>query len=267
MLGWLRKKPKAEASEPARTPDAMRVYAVGDIHGRADLVAQLQRKIELDAAEHPEKDMHLIYLGDYIDRGPESRAVLERLSTQPPAGLNTHFLMGNHEQAMLTFLAEPAGYAQWLEYGGLATVESYLSDRGPVDLSDLMELGAMLSDAVPAHQLEFLRNLELYLCLGDYLFVHAGLRPGVPLEDQQPDDLLWIRGEFLRSDSPHPYVVVHGHHVGDTIDVRANRICVDTGAYATGCLSCLILDGTERFRMDTLEGGPVPLVEETSADA
>jgi serine/threonine protein phosphatase 1 len=264
MLGWLRPKRKAEAA-PARTPDGMRIYAVGDIHGRADLVEQLQQQIELDAAQHPGKDRRLIYLGDYVDRGPQSREVLERLSTEPPAGVTTHCLMGNHEQAMLRFLADPAGYAQWLEYGGLATIESYTSGQWRMDPDDLGDIAAVLSDAVPAHQLEFLKGLELYRCFGDYLFVHAGIRPGVPLEAQQIEDLLWIRGEFLSATTPHPFVVVHGHHVGDAIDVRKNRICVDTGAYATGCLSCVILDGSDRFRMDTQEGGPVPLTKESPA--
>lgn len=261
MLGWFRGKRKTERAA-ARTPDGMRIYAVGDIHGRADLLEQLQQQIELDAAQHPGKDRHLIFLGDYVDRGPQSREVLERLSNQPPAGVTTHCLMGNHEQAMLRFLADPAGFAQWLEYGGLATIESYTSGQWRMDTDDVVDLAAALNDAVPAHQLAFLKGLELYLCFGDYLFVHAGIRPGVPLKAQQTEDLLWIRGEFLSATSPHPFMVVHGHHVGDAIDVRKNRICVDTGAYATGCLSCLILDGSERFRMDTRQGGPVPLTKE-----
>ncbi|MEA3641105.1 MAG: metallophosphoesterase family protein [Lamprobacter sp.] len=243
----------------------MRIYAVGDIHGRADLVEQLQHQIGQDAAEHAGKELHLIYLGDYVDRGPNSREVLELLSAKPPVGLVSHCLMGNHEQAMLNFLDDPVGAAQWLKYGGLETIESYTSDGWEIDPDDVTGMAMALRDALPEHQLAFLKGLELYQCFGHYLFVHAGIRPGVPLKAQRADDLLWIRGEFLNSAKVHPFVVVHGHHVGDAVEVHSNRICVDTGAYATGSLSCLILDGADRLRMDTREGGPFPLEGEAYA--
>lgn len=265
MFGWWRERKTTLSQEPACTPDGMRIYAVGDIHGRADLLERLQGQIERDAAQHADKELFLIYLGDYVDRGPQSREVLELLSRHRPLGLTTHFLSGNHEQAMLSFLRDPLAAAQWLEYGGLATIASYrnaaslMAGDWEADPDDLIETAAALRAAIPAHQQGFLEGLELSRCFGDYLFVHAGIRPGVPIERQQVQDLLWIRDPFLRYAKPHPFVVVHGHHVSETIDVRPNRICIDTGAYATGCLSCLILEGSERLFLDTQRGGPQPL--------
>lgn len=259
MLGWWRERRSALSQEPARTPDGMRIYAVGDIHGRADLLERLQDQIEQDAARHPGKQLLLIYLGDYVDRGPQSREVLELLSRHRPLGASTHFLSGNHEQAMLSFLRDPLASAQWLGYGGWETIASYTGGAWEADPDDLVETAAVLRAALPEHQLAFLEALELSRCFGDYLFVHAGIRPGVPMERQQAQDLLWIREPFLRYTKPHPFVVVHGHHVGESVDVRPNRICVDTGAYATGCLSCLILDGAERLLLNTRQRGVMPL--------
>jgi serine/threonine protein phosphatase 1 len=237
----------------------MRIYAVGDVHGRADLVQRLLGQIEADAAQHPDKDRRLVLLGDYVDRGPQSREVLELLSTFEGSGLSACFLMGNHEQAMLGFLADPVAMAQWFEYGGLETLASYGIAAPAREVDDLLETAAALRAALPAHQLAFLEGLELSRRFGDYLFVHAGIRPEVPLEAQEPRDLMWIRETFLSYDKPHPLMVVHGHHVTDGVDARANRIGVDTGAYATGCLSCLVLDGAQRWVMDTRRGEPLPL--------
>ncbi len=262
MFGWWHERKTRASPGPEQlpcVPEGMRLYAVGDIHGRADLLEQLQGQMEQDAAQHQDKDLRLVYLGDYIDRGPQSREVLELLSSHRPAGVTTHFLMGNHEQAMLAFLADPLSAAQWLQFGGLATIVSYAAGEWEADADDLVETAAALRAALPEHQLAFLEGLELSRCFGDYLFVHAGIRPAVPLEQQQAQDLLWIREPFLSYAKPHPLMVVHGHHVGDAIDVRPNRICVDTGAYATGCLSCLILDGDKRLFLDTQRGGPQPL--------
>ncbi|MBK1705933.1 hypothetical protein CKO40_15560 [Halochromatium glycolicum] len=245
--------------EPARAPEEMRLYVVGDIHGRADLLEPLQARIEADAARYPDRDRWLIYLGDYVDRGPQSREVLECLSRPPAAALNRCCLMGNHEQAMLGFLADPLAGAHWLEFGGLATLSSYQVAPPTPDADGLLEAAAALRAALPAHHLAFLEQLELSRRFGDYLFVHAGIRPGVPLEAQAPQDLLWIREPFLSARKPHPLMVVHGHHVSVAVDVRANRIGVDTGAYATGRLSCLVLEGTGRWLLDTREGGPRPL--------
>jgi serine/threonine protein phosphatase 1 len=263
ILGRLRDRSPKLSAEPARTPEGMRIYAVGDIHGRADLLERLNNQIQQDAAQHAEKALQLIYLGDYVDRGPQSQEVLELLTMQRPKGLTPHFLMGNHEQAMLSFLFDPLPSMQWLSYGGLATIASYAAGAWEVDRNDLLKTRAALRAAIPMHHRAFLQSLALSLRFGDYLFVHAGIRPDVPIEQQQALDLLWIRDRFLSHTKAHPFVVVHGHHVVETVDVRSNRIGIDTGAYATGCLSCLILDGAERLYLDTRQGGPRPLHEAT----
>jgi serine/threonine protein phosphatase 1 len=237
----------------------MRLYVVGDIHGRADLLQSVQAQVEADAARHPDRERWLIFLGDYVDRGPQSREVLEHLSGPPAAGLNRCCLMGNHEQALLSFLADPVAGAHWLEFGALATLSSYQVAPPPADVDGLLAAAAALRAALPAHQRAFLEQLELSRRFGDYLFVHAGIRPGLPLTAQTPQDLLWIREPFLSARRPHPLMVVHGHHITEAIDVRANRIGVDTGAYATGRLSCLVLEGTGRWLLDTRAGGPRPL--------
>lgn len=296
MLSWRRHRSAERLTPVPKVPDGMRLYAVGDIHGRADLLEQLLGLIAADAAQHPAQACWLLFLGDYVDRGPQSREVLELLTrlwqrgfaaaaqsadpgdqaestgTGPPGGadaaadperapeaLSCGFLMGNHEQSMLHFLADPLGAAQWLEYGGLETLASYGVAAPAPDFDGLMEAGAALRAAVPAHHLAFLEGLELSRQFGDYLFVHAGIRPGVPIEDQEPADLLWIREPFLSHQKPHPLMIVHGHQIRDGVDLRLNRIGIDTGAYATGCLSCLVLDGAERWLIDTVQGGPAPI--------
>lgn len=259
LFDWWPIGRQSAPARPARTPDGTRIYAVGDIHGRADLLGEMQRKIEQDASYHADKHRVLIYLGDYVDRGPQSREVLERLSNHALDGIETHFLIGNHEQAMLGFLDKPLKFVDWLNFGGLATLASYGVPHGGQDADSLMLTAAALKAAIPAHQMAFLRQLERLYQVGDYLFVHAGIAPEVPIASQRTHDLLWIRGQFLNYTKPHPAMVVHGHHVTDNIDLRPNRIGIDTGAYATGCLSCLILDGTDRELLDSRSASAVPV--------
>lgn len=241
------------ARTPPRTPAGLRIYAVGDIHGRHDLLRQLQDQILQDAAQHPTRRKVIVYLGDYIDRGPASREVLERLSTHPLPGFVSVHLMGNHEQALLGFMQDPDVYSDWLVYGGLATSSSYgMADPGDGSGSRSLHLFSQeLRTRLPEHHQTFLCGLEKSLVLGDYLFVHAGIRPRIPLELQRPDDLLWIRDDFLRYRQPHAHFVVHGHHISEEPEVCPNRIGIDTGAFATGRLTCLILDGEARSFIDT----------------
>lgn len=241
-----------EETDPSRIPDNTRVYAIGDIHGRYDLLCALEGRILEDAARHPDKERILVYLGDYIDRGAESREVIEHLSGSQSSGVRSVFLMGNHEQSMLGFLEDPMGYAPWLHYGGLATLGSYGIDPPPFGTDSQLEaLAEALREALPAHHLAFLSQLRDYYVLGDYLFVHAGIRPGVPIEAQSRGDLLWVRGAFLESSKRHPKIVVHGHNIADEPQVRPNRIGIDTGAYASGRLTCLVLEGESRQFIDT----------------
>jgi serine/threonine protein phosphatase 1 len=223
----------------------VRVYAIGDVHGRADLLVQLRERIRADLAEAPPTRL-LVHVGDYVDRGFESRKVLDLLIERPLAGVENQHLLGNHDAWLLGFLDEPASVgAAWLRFGGDATLLSYdVRLNGPAESEeDLAALAARLRARLPAAHRRFLEGLRLRLEFGDYLFVHAGIRPGVPLALQKPDDLLWIREPFLSDRRDHGMVVVHGHTVQAQPVVRANRIGIDTGACWTGRLTCLVLEG------------------------
>lgn len=249
------KKKRAQRVAPIKipsTPEGVRIYAIGDIHGRHDLLVTLQDRILNDAAEHPQPEMTVVYLGDYVDRGPNSREVLEQLSTQPLPGFTSIHLRGNHEHALLGFMHEPETYSNWLNYGGLATLSSYGvgSDNSDGPRS-FRQMARELTVNMPEHHLSFLNRLETHRMLEDYLFVHAGIRPGVSIEAQYTHDLLWIREDFLKFTKPHPYFIVHGHQICDEPEVKNNRIGIDTGAFATGRLCCLVLDGEDRKFIDT----------------
>lgn len=232
-----------------RVPDGTVVYAIGDIHGRDDLLSTLHETIGAEiAGRAPDCLTQVIYLGDYIDRGPDSRAVLDRLLDHPVPTAERIFLQGNHEDALLKFLDGQECAETWLPLGAGATARSYgirlrdpCGQRFPSE-----EIRRALNAALPCRHLHFLRSLKLCHAVGDYLFVHAGVRPGRALADQVPHDLLWIRDDFLRSRRRHEYVIVHGHSAARDVVVRHNRICVDTMAYATDRLTCLVLEGTSR---------------------
>jgi serine/threonine protein phosphatase 1 len=242
---------------PAEVPAGTAVYAVGDIHGRLDLLEDLLQRIGEDAAHHPtEVDRRLIFLGDYIDRGPASRGVVDRLLQEPLPGFATAHLLGNHEEALLDFVAGRSDGLAWLSYGGLETLVSYdvpLS-RLPNTAEATAELRRSVAELVPRAHIDFFRRCKLSHGVGDYLFVHAGVRPGVAMEKQSPDDLLWIRDEFLRSRTPLPgKVVVHGHTICDMPQDLGYRINVDTGAFVSGRLTCLVLRGSSRRFVTTLD--------------
>ena len=236
-----------------RAPDGMRLYAVGDIHGRDDLLAELLRLVEADAAGAPEQRKVLIFLGDYVDRGLQSKAVLDRLTGDFAPGFERVFLKGNHELALRQFMEDAAFGRTWKYYGGLETLHSYgikeltLSD----DPADFERARQHFNDIMPDKHLEFLDNLALTAEFGDYFFVHAGVRPGIALSRQIEEDLLWIREDFLDSSSAYGKVVVHGHTPREAVEFRLNRIGVDTGAYMTGVLTALVLEGEERRLIQT----------------
>ncbi|MFY8094261.1 MAG: metallophosphoesterase family protein [Niveispirillum sp.] len=233
----------------AHIPEGRILYAVGDIHGESALMEQLVDRIVQDAATAGAgKAATIIFLGDYIDRGPDSQGVLERLSGPPPAGVAWRFLRGNHEQALLDFLTDPEGAAAWLRFGGVETLASYgvLAPPGTLDPRRLQALAAQLGERLPPRHLDFLRGCEMMAVIGDYAFVHAGIDPALPLDQQLPEDLLWIREGFIDRPVRGKHVIVHGHTVVETPLIEGNRIAIDTGAYATGRLTALVLAGRER---------------------
>jgi serine/threonine protein phosphatase 1 len=227
---------------PPRIAEGTRLYAVGDIHGRLDLLSELERRIADDAAASGAARNAIVYLGDYIDRGDQSREVVDRLIDQPLPGFERALLLGNHEDSMLQFLVDVQIGPAWLGFGGAATLLSY-GVRPPSSDRDLVRAQEELRAKLPERHLAFLRGLQLYHVEGDYYFVHAGVRPGVKLDDQRPSDLLWIRDEFLRSRRDFGKIVVHGHTITEAPEIRRNRIGIDTGAFASGTLTSLVLQG------------------------
>jgi Calcineurin-like phosphoesterase len=222
-----------------------RVYVIGDIHGRADLLDRMAEQIDLDLKQKPAAESLTVTLGDYVDRGPNSRGVLDRLVGNP---FPNPFLAlkGNHEVLFETFLHDPSVASQWRRLGGLETLHSYGIPVAPLMVGKGFDQASKaLERAIPAEHLEFLGSLRHSLSVGTYFLCHAGVRPGIPLERQSADDLLWIRHEFLDSDMNFGKVVVHGHTPTEAPEVLPNRINIDTGAFATGRLTCLVIDGTE----------------------
>jgi serine/threonine protein phosphatase 1 len=229
---------------PAAVPDNTRVYAVGDIHGCLDQLVALHERIAQDAEGYA-GNKHIIYLGDFIDRGRSSKGVIDAVRTQIPANCTPHYIKGNHDQALLDFLADPETYRVWKGFGAGDTLLSY-GVRPPLfdSLAPIEAARDALIAAMPPEHLDFFRGLELKVEIGGYVFVHAGIRPGVPLSRQLEEDLLWIREEFLSSQTSHEKVVVHGHTPLTSPVRTSNRISIDTGAYATGILTAAVLEGT-----------------------
>jgi serine/threonine protein phosphatase 1 len=232
-----------------RAPDGVVAYAIGDVHGRADKLRELEGLVRADAARRAAARRVVVLLGDYVDRGPASREVLEHLCAPPPDGLERVCLAGNHEWLMLAFLDDPGEAGPWLANGGAATLASYGVEgahglRG-APAGDVLRARDELRAALPAAHLAFLRGLRRMHREGDYLFAHAGIRPGIAPGDQVEDDLLWIRQPFLSSNSDHGCVVVHGHSIVQEPEIRPNRIAIDTGAYATGVLTALAVEGEQ----------------------
>lgn len=244
---------KAPTDEPS-TPRGYRAYAIGDIHGRLDLLDQLLDAIDADLSGRPSRKNLLIFLGDLIDRGPSSKGVIERLRTFRHGRLKPFFLCGNHEEVLLRILGDEAGLLQnWLRFGGAECLESYGVD--PIGLGrNEAEAIANIRHAIPDDHLEFIASFADTLTFGDYLFVHAGIRPGVDLRRQSQSDLRWIRGQFLEDETDHGAVVVHGHTISSEVEFRPNRIGIDTGAYRTGVLTALALEGTSKWTLNTADG-------------
>lgn len=238
--------------KPAFMPPDTRVYAIGDVHGRADLLAELHKRILQDAKAAPEGRRVLVYLGDYIDRGPDSAGVVEKLLETRLPDFEQVFLMGNHEEFLLQFLNDPADGDVWLANGGDSTLTSYGIEPGDGGFSANLEaVCEQLRQKMPAAHLDFYEHLDVAHQEGDYLFVHAGIRPGVPLENQSEDDLLWIREPFLDASEEHEVVVVHGHTPVEEAQVHDNRIAVDTGAVWSDRLTAVVLHDDEHGFLHT----------------
>jgi serine/threonine protein phosphatase 1 len=250
---------KRRNTHPPALAAGRRLYAIGDIHGRLDLFEALLEKIFADASGAPcpgadRDDKVLVLLGDYVDRGPDSRGVIERLCHFAEPGFEVIALLGNHEDVMMQFLSDPSVGPRWCANGGDATLASYgVSVPAEPEAPDEVwqAVSAAFNDALPATHRGFLRRLAPWYAEGGYLFVHAGLRPGVAVEKQDVEDLIWIRQAFTSSTRDHGALVVHGHSITPEPDFQPNRIGIDTGAYASGVLTCLALAGTRRRILHT----------------
>jgi serine/threonine protein phosphatase 1 len=248
--------PVEQAGEPrlAKIETGARIYCVGDIHGRDDLLAEVIGFIAHDSANAPGRTLTIL-LGDYIDRGPDSAAVLERLSA---GEFPTEFtaLLGNHDRMLLDFLDRPTALETWRRHGALETLRSYdVPLAGVLRGAQYAQAQAALRANLPERHLAFLQACPLVAESGDYYFCHAGVRPHVPLDEQREEDLLWIRQPFLNFAGSFGKIVVHGHTRVSRPEIRANRINIDTGAFATGALSCLILEENTVRIFSTKESG------------
>ena len=225
-----------------RVPSGRRIYAVGDVHGRADLLYDLFMRIDDDLKARPIADSVHVFLGDYVDRGPNSRQVIDLLIARRRQH-NVLFLKGNHEECALQFLSDPTMLSAWRDMGGLSTLVSYgVAPTRRNDPQSQHEASTAFRQVLPDSHRRFIQGLALSFSCGDFFFVHAGARPGIPLQKQSQQDLLWIRDDFLMHEEDFGMVVVHGHTPLYEPDIRWNRVNIDTGAYATGRLTCLVLE-------------------------
>jgi serine/threonine protein phosphatase 1 len=232
-------------------PMGLRIYAVGDIHGRLDLLDELLSRIALDIAGRPTSRALYVFLGDYIDRGSSSREIIDRLIDLRKAK-ECVFLKGNHELIALKCLSDRALFDQWMRLGGMETLVSYgVQPQALASARQIAELQVAFHNALPQAHLQFFRDLQSSFACGDFFFAHAGVRPNVELSRQKESDLLWIRDEFLTSSEDLGKIIVHGHTPTLEVEVAPNRINIDTGAFATGRLTCLVIEGASLSVIDT----------------
>lgn len=235
-----------------RVPDDVRVYAIGDIHGCDTEFELLLAQIDADHAMREPKHQIIILLGDLVDRGPDSAGVVARAVTLVESGRDVRALAGNHEELLLMSCQGNIKAARILaRNGGRETAISYGITPDAYDSAAFEDLADLLNAAVPVAHRRFLEDMQDLIIVGDYAFVHAGIRPGVPLVAQKGHDLRWIRSPFLDHSEPHEKFVVHGHTITEDVDDRSNRLGIDTGAYASGRLTAVALDGDRRWFLQT----------------
>ncbi|VAW01834.1 Serine/threonine protein phosphatase [hydrothermal vent metagenome] len=248
------KRSSGRPLDNARIPDGRRVYAIGDVHGRNDLLQQLIEQIIADDSEQPQANSEIIFLGDLIDRGPDSAGVIETAMQLKQKLGDVRFLMGNHEEV---FLAAATGDEKATRFfnriGGKETILSYpITMKEFIEL-DIEELAARLPELIPTEHIDFVKGFEDQIVIGDYAFVHAGIKPGVPLSEQETKHLRWVREEFIAAREPFEKVIIYGHTISDDVVEKGNRIGIDTGAYYSGKLTALVLEGSERRYLDTAQ--------------
>jgi serine/threonine protein phosphatase 1 len=245
------------SNKPAtrRGAPGWRAYAIGDVHGRLDLLDQLLEDIVADHRSRPGAKGLIVLLGDYLDRGPASAQVVERVRTLAIEGFKIVALAGNHEEVLLRILdGDGTQLTGWLTYGGAQALASYGVDAAEVSQLAPADAQVKVASAIPATHREFLHQLGDSFRFGNYLFVHAGIRPGIPLESQSLHDLRWIREPFLSDTRDHGMTVVHGHTISERVEALGSRIGIDTGAYASGRLTALAIEGSDRWLLDTVDG-------------
>ena len=242
----LRKRKPARPIDSATVPEGRRVYAIGDVHGRNDLLQQLLQKIVMDDGERGAAKSEIIFLGDLVDRGPDSAGVLETAMQLKATAGNVRFLMGNHAAT-----GDEKSVRFFNRIGGRETILSYdISMKEYIEL-DMVQLAKRIPTLFPQEHVDFVSGFEDQIVVGDYAFVHAGIRPGLPLSEQRKKDLRWIREEFLATEAAHEKVIVYGHTISDEVVEAGNRIGIDTGAYYSNKLTALALQGSERWYLDT----------------
>jgi serine/threonine protein phosphatase 1 len=245
-------KPEPLPPRNWRAPDGLRIYAIGDIHGCRRELDILIAKIEADNAARPPARTQIIFLGDLADRGPDSRGVIERLMQLAEARDNVRFIFGNHEELLiLAWEGNKRALGLFNRVGGRETMHSYGVSDDIYDAATLDDLGEIVASYIPAAHIEFLRGFEDWIVAGDYLFVHAGVRPGASIEEQEASDLRWIRREFTEHRGDFGHMVIHGHTITEAVDAQPNRIGIDTGAFATGRLTAIGIEGEDRWFLST----------------
>jgi serine/threonine protein phosphatase 1 len=248
LFGIARETPPRVWSAPA----GQRIYAIGDIHGCRNLLDNLLALINADDAKRLPAQTQIIFLGDLVDRGHDSRGVVERLIALHKAGRNVRFLAGNHEELLIrVYEGDKRATSLFHRVGGRETMLSYGMSEADYDAVDLSALAALVPDYVPLEHIDFLKSFDDWIEAGDYLFVHAGIRPGLSISEQETSDLRWIRRDFTEHKGIFSHMVIHGHTITEAVDEQANRIGVDTGAFATGKLTAIGIEGSQRWFLST----------------
>jgi serine/threonine protein phosphatase 1 len=247
MLDHSSRRPRGPAGS-----SGWRAYVIGDVHGRFDLLKQLLEAIHEDLRRHPPNKALLVFVGDLIDRGPQSAEVIEHLRNYRRDSVKTMFLLGNHEEVLLRILrGDAALISKWCSFGGSQCLASYGLDGRELERLNQMDAVEVIRKTIPREHIAFLESFADTCRFGDFLFVHAGIRPGIEIDQQRQKDLRWIREPFLFDETDHGFVVVHGHTISPEVTVHPNRIGIDTGAYRTGVLTALLIEGTSIRIIDT----------------